>query len=118
LGIEELKPMRVTPGAEEDVVGVLPMTGWREIEPFSEDLRAAVESNAEKLREATGLEGHLAVSVDRFDASAFPQLTEVPTLPEEISVLWVAHPWRHGEESQAVWAARRGDTSWRVHRLE
>jgi len=94
------------------------MTAWREIRPFTEHLQARVDDNAEKLGEVPGYEHHLAVLVDRFDASTYDGLTDVPALPPEIDGLWVVHRWRHGEDWRAVWVARRGDTSWRVYALE
>jgi hypothetical protein len=114
MGLEELKPVRAR---SEHVVGVLPVTGWREIGSFAEDLQYAVDDNARKLGEAAHLEHHLAVLVDRFDASAYVELTDVPTFPPEIDVLWVVHRWKHGEEWHAVWVARPGGAEWRVYAI-
>jgi hypothetical protein len=118
MGLEELKPVHPIPGRGEHGVGVLPLSGWREIGSFSHHLQEAVDTNAQKLGEAAGLEGHLAILVDRFDASTYPELTEVPSLPPEVEVLWVVHRWEHGLNFRAVWSARRGETSWRVYELD
>jgi hypothetical protein len=115
MGLVSVKPVQA---AREHVVGVLPMTGMREIGSFAEDLSRAVAENSGKLGEASGLEHHLAVLVDRFDASTEPALTGVPPLPRELDMLWVVHRYRHGGDWLAVWAARRGDSVWRVHRTE
>lgn len=111
MGLEELKPVRAS---REHVVGVLPLTGWREIGSFPDDVQHAVDDNAEKLGEAGRLEHHLTVLVDRFDASTLVEITCVPILPPEIDVVWVLHRWKHGEDWRAVWVARRGDADWRV----
>jgi hypothetical protein len=112
MGLEEVKPVVA---GREHVVGVLPLTGWFDIGPFTDELQEAVNDNAEKLGEPQGLEHHLAVLVDRFDASTYPELTALPFFPEELDVLWVVHRWRHGETWRAVWVARAGDDSWRIH---
>lgn len=112
IGLEELKPVR---SAREHVVGVLPVTAWREIGGFGELLAAAVADNAAKLGEAHSFERHLAVLVDRFDASSHPALTQPPELPAEVDVLWVVRRWRHGGDFLAVWVLRRGEHEWRVH---
>lgn len=112
MGLQEMKPVAAE---REHVVGVLPLTGWFDIGSFTEELQQAVNDNAEKLGEAKGLEHHLAVLVDRFDASTYPELTDVPHFAPELDVAWVVHRWRHGETWRAVWVVRVGDISWRVY---
>jgi hypothetical protein len=112
MGLEEVKPVVA---GREHVVGMLPLTGWFDIGPFTEELQTAVDDNAKKLGEARGFEHHLAVLVDRFDASTYPELTALPRFATELDVLWVVHRWRHGETWRAVRVARAGDATWRVH---
>jgi hypothetical protein len=112
MGLEEVKPVVA---GREHVVGVLPLTGWFDIGPFTEELQTTVDDNAKKLGEARGFEHHLAVLVDRFDASTYLELTALPRFAAELDVLWVVHRWRHGETWRAVWIARAGDVTWRVH---
>lgn len=107
-----VKPVRAV---REHVVGILPATGVREIGGFTSELQDALDDNVSKLGEAGGLEHHLAVLADRFDASNYPALTAVPAFPTEVDMLWVVHRYRHGGDWLAVWAARRGDSVWRVH---
>lgn len=115
MGLVSVKPVRAE---REHVVGVLPVTGVREIGSFTRELASALDDNAEKLGEAQGFDRHLAVLVDRFDASTYPEQTPIPKFPPTLDVLWVVHRWRHGEDWLAVWVARSQDSEWRVHRLD
>jgi len=114
MGLVSVKPARAV---RQHVVGVLPTTGMREIGSFADELSRAVADNSGKLGEAPGLELHLAVLVDRFDASTEPALTSVPSFPKELDMLWVVHRYRQGYDWLATWVARPGERAWRVHEV-
>jgi len=115
MGLEEVKPVRA---AKEHAVAVLPTTGVRSIGSFTEFLKDAVTDNATKLGEAADHEGHLAIYVERFDASRDPDVTRPPTSPPEVDVIWVVHRYSDDDGRNTVWVARRGDTDWRVYAAE
>jgi hypothetical protein len=109
LGITSIRPIE---SSDDPVATVLPITSVRAILGFSQQLDRAVSDNVKKVGEALGLAHHLGVLVDRFDASAFADLTPVPDLPTEVDVLWVLHKWRHSEERLQTWVGRRDAQAW------
>lgn len=111
MGLVEVKPIH---GRREHVIAILPMTSVRDVVGFGDDLENAIEDNARKLGEADRYEHHLAVYVERFNASRSSDLTPPPHLPDEIDVLWVVHQWRDHDERYPTWVVSRGDTEWRV----
>lgn len=103
---------------EEHEVDVICSSRLRGCAGFSGSLRDLVASNAQKLKEAQADERHLGVLVTSLKASADPGLTEVPSLPPAVDVLWVVH-WRGGRRhGKAVWMASRGSDRWRLFPLE
>jgi hypothetical protein len=94
------------------VVGVLPITDAVRIEGFADLLDQAIADNAAKLGRARPRQTHLAVLVNRFDASRFPTETPIPRLFEEVDVLWVIHRWHNHLQLPKVWWATRGSMEW------
>lgn len=114
LGIVSARP----PPEDRNVVLVLPMTEARMVSSFAEPLDFAIQDNANKLSEAVDLEHHLAVLIDRFDASTDPTVTPVPSFPPELDFLWVVHRYRHQAPWLTTWVARSGAPRWTVHPAE
>jgi hypothetical protein len=112
LGIVELN--RIPKPARPNLIALLPMTGMRVIDSFSDWLQEAIDDNAAKLGEVDGHERHLGVLVVRFDASTFPTETPLPELPPEVDVLWIVHGGRSRPGSRVVCAPWRRQVD--VHR--
>lgn len=114
LGIEDLTPIR---SERENVVHVLPSRGDLVVS-FTPELAGALEAKREVLGLVGDHEHHLGVLLERWDRSNEPEDTPVPEIPEEIDVLWIVHAWRQGFAEYPVWAARRGNTAWRLYAAE
>jgi hypothetical protein len=110
LGIKSVKPMSTT---GDHVVVVVPMTDVKERVSFSGGLTAAIRSNLQKL-ELAALPQHLAILVDRIDASPTPSVTSVPPL-DGLERLWVVQPWGQRHGALGVWVAGEADREWRVY---
>jgi hypothetical protein len=111
LGVVSVKPL---PTERNHVVLLVPMTDVKDMGSFSAGLEDAIYANRMKLEEARGLRPHLAILIDRSDASPTPEMTSVPEL-DGIERLWVIQPWARGSETRGVWVAASGDTHWRVY---
>lgn len=84
--------------------------GWEGLPDLDEVLAA----NSEKLA-VTGLEGHLAVAVGRYQVDSSPGATAVPVVPPGVDRLWVIRLWHLSSGGYAVWSAGRGSDAWAVH---
>ncbi len=95
-----------------NIVAVVPLTEVIEIVGFADPLAHAIEDNKAKLGMARPRETHLAVAVNRFDASRFSHETPVPALPAELDRVWIVHRWDGHLGLPGVWSARSGDVVW------
>lgn len=107
LGLQELTRAGGDPGEVYCVV----MSGG-EISGFMDRLDERIEAKRSTLRQAQGYDGHLAIVVDDIQASSVPDKTPLPSLPAEMSHLWVIHKWAHRSEPPEVWLARSGEREW------
>lgn len=83
---------------------------------FGALLRAAMEDNVDKLREAKPRETHLVVTLDRSDLSPDPARTPAPELPGGIDVLWVLLGYFNAKWTYRLWRTTASDRRWHLLR--
>ncbi|MEQ8717154.1 MAG: hypothetical protein RIE08_06050 [Acidimicrobiales bacterium] len=80
---------------------------------FHVPLRAALNENAEKLREARPRETHLVVWPGR-SVSADPSQTPPPRLPDSVDVLWVMLDYYDAKCTYRLWRTAQSDSRWEL----